>query len=175
MFFVVFFFTLGTADLCPQYPGVRNLYNSVANVTISYGFPFFFYSNYNLLGDVLTIRVRPSTTQVFLVKGNALDCPTFGRDETLLSPHAGELAKIELPLSSELGLQTFMVLVNANTTTDVVISVEGQNPNNADLGQWRLIAILYLTAAIVLLICLFVHAILARGRVHYKVDLSGNE
>jgi hypothetical protein len=85
----------------------------------------------------------------------------------------GVFSKIELKMTHSLGLQTFAIA--SETVTDVVVSAEGQNPNNADLDQWRLIAILYLVAVILLLICLFVHAILARGRVHYKVDLNGNE
>jgi hypothetical protein len=107
------------------------------------------------------------------VKGQDLDCPTYGREETLTTATPGQFSEVNLSVSGPLGLQIFMLA--STEPTDVVVSVEGRNPNNADLGQWRIVAIVYLTAVIVLLIFLFVHAILARGRVHYKVDLSVNE
>jgi hypothetical protein len=165
------------ADNCPQYPGVPPLYNSAVNVTITSGSPYHFYSTYNLLGDTLTLRVRPDDAPVALVKGHALECPTYGRDETLISAAPGHLESCSLSVSGELGFELFMVVITGSSanTTNVVISAEGENPNNADVGEWRLLGILYLTMVLLLLVVLFVHAILARGRVHYKVDLSAND
>jgi hypothetical protein len=166
------------AATCPQSPDIRPLYNSAANVTVGgQDSAFYFYSSYNPLGDTLTLRVRPESAQVALVKGHALECPRMGRDETLLTADPGHLEQYSFAVSGELGFELFMLQIIGGpaNSTSVVVSVEGENPNNADLGQWRLIAILYLASVLLLLVALVVPAVLARGRVHYKVDLSAND
>jgi hypothetical protein len=52
------------------------------------------------------------------------------------------------------------------------VSISGDNPNTTDLNTWLVLTSVFLAVAIVLLVALFVHAIMARGRVHYQVDLN---
>lgn len=148
---------------------VHHIYNTAAEYTVPAKQWLYFYSDFNLLGDDLTVSVYPQTNDVKLYAGSGLSCPTTS-DDVAVSATKGQFTKYEMSVDSELGLQIFGVYSDAET--NVVIGVSGQNPNNADLGQWRVISGVFLAAAIILLIALFVHSILARGKVHYQVEVN---
>jgi hypothetical protein len=157
---------------CPagSFPkGVQYLYNSVTNLTLQNGDWFYFYSDYILLGDTLTVRVLPSKSPASLYTGAGLSCPD-DESKSVVNISGGEWGKFTIDVSSSLGLQIFGV--RANGDTEVVVSVEGKNPNNADRSEWILLSSLFLVAILLLLIAMFVHAILARGKVHYQVDVG---
>jgi hypothetical protein len=158
-----------SAIACP--PGqVAHLYNSATNVTLSAGDWFYFYSDYILLGDTLTVRVLPKSASASLYTGAGLSCPGNDSAPAKAGIAANQWAKYQIPVSDSLGLQIFGV--RADGDTDVVVAVEGENPNNADRAEWILLGALFLVVILVLLVAMFVHAILARGKVHYQVDLG---
>ena len=148
---------------------VNRLYNTAAEYTLAAKEWVYFYSDFNLLGDKLTVSVYPQANDVALYTGSGLTCPTTA-EEAVATAKKGKFTKHQMSVDSELGLQIFGVY--AETETTVVIGVSGQNPNNADLGQWRAITCIFLAAAIILLVSLFVHSILARGKVHYQVEVN---
>jgi hypothetical protein len=158
-----------SAKACPV--GLVRLYNSATNVTLSANESFYFYTDYILLGDKLTVRVAPNTSRVYLFLGDGLLCPDEQKDKPVLTISAGrQFRKYEISVSNSLGVQLFGI--QAEGETDVAVSLEGGNPNNADLGTWVLLSSLYLACAVILLVVMFVHAILARARVHYEVDIT---
>lgn len=148
---------------------VQRIYNTAGEYAIPAKEWVYFYSDFNLLGEVLTVSVYPESKEVKLYTGSGLSCPTTA-DPVAATAKVGEFTNYEMSLDSELGLQIFGVY--AEEDTNAVIGVSGENPNNADLTQWRWISGLFLAATVVLLIALFVHSILARGKVHYQVDVE---
>jgi hypothetical protein len=148
---------------------VEYLYNVAGDFSVPDGGWFFFYSDHILLGDHLTVRLRPNVSEAKLYKGDGLFCPS-GSDSAIATVSPGNWGKASLAVSSDLGLQLFGI--TATTATGLVVSVSGDNPNTADLSTWLVLTSLFLAATIVLLVALFVHAIMARGRVHYQVDLN---
>jgi hypothetical protein len=153
---------------CPA--GIQHLYNSATNLTLDKDEWFYFYSDYILLGDTLTVRVLPKSNQVNLYTGNELSCPGPGSTALQSGLPVREWSTRTIGVSSSLGLQIFGI--QAQGQTEIVISVEGENPNNADRTEWLLIAELFLVVVLLLLVAMFVHAILARGKVHYQVDVG---
>ena len=151
---------------CP--PGINHIYNTAVNVTIdSDDGWYYFYSEYIELGDTLTVRLNP-TSDSNLYFGDGLLCPTT--EESQLFAKQGVFSKTSLKVSGSPGLSIFGV--HAQKGANVIISVMGENPNNQDSKTWRTLSIVFLVLCFVLLIMLFVHAILARGRVHYQVEVE---
>jgi hypothetical protein len=160
-----------SAMACPYDPAPAYLYNSVTNVTLSPGEWFYFYTDYILLGDTLTVRVAPAVPPVGLYLGDGLLCPDDQKDKPVLTVgQPGKFGKYTISVSDSLGVQLFGV--RADVATDVTVSLEGGNPNNADLGTWVILSSLFLVFTVILLVVMFIHAILARARVHYEVDVT---
>jgi hypothetical protein len=156
------------AGLCvPSSLPVDYIFNTAKNVSLQQDKFYYFYSDFNMLGEKLRVIVRPTSASVNLYSGKGLLCPDQS-DVVVSNIVQGKVGSYDISLSNDLGLQIFGVKATADTSA--VISVAGENPNNADLGQWRVLTGLFLALVILLLVMLFVHAILARGRVHYQVD-----
>ncbi|KAK8893340.1 hypothetical protein M9Y10_021757 [Tritrichomonas musculus] len=154
-------------DQCP--PGINHIYNTAANVTINSddGW-YYFYSEYISFGDKLTVRLNPSRTSNLYI-GDGLLCPTQ-QDQSKLTANQGQFSSTEFSVSGNPGLSIFGI--HAEKGTNVIVSVMGGNPNKTDNVAWLKLSIVFLILCFVLLIMLFVHAILARGRVHYQVEVE---
>ena len=153
-------------DQCP--PGINHIYNTAVNATINSDGWYYFYSEYIHLGDTLTVRLNP-TSDSRLYVGDGLLCPTE-QDESQLSAKQGQFSKTSIKVSGNPGLSIFGV--HGSKGTNVILSVMGENPNNQDNSTWRTLSIVFLCLCFILLILLFVHAIMARGRVHYQVEVE---
>ena len=152
---------------CP--PGINHIYNTAVNVTIdSDDGWYYFYSEYITLGDTLTIRLNPSNDATLYV-GDGLLCPTE-KEQTKLTAKQGQFSSTSVQASGEPGLSIFGV--HASKGTNVILSIMGENPNNMDNSSWRTLSIVFLCLCFLLLIMLFVPALLARGRVHYQVEVE---
>jgi hypothetical protein len=150
---------------------VHYLYNSATNEAVPADSWFYFYSDYIALGDVLKVRFHPTGDSADLYKGDGLLCPGDG-DNIAASAQDGRWGQSSFAVSQEIGLQIFGIKVGQHLNTSLVVSVEGKNPNNADLDIWLIVTSLFLAITILLLVALFVHAIMARGRVHYQVEVE---
>ncbi|OHT10842.1 hypothetical protein TRFO_19729 [Tritrichomonas foetus] len=172
MLCLLFAFLSRSYDQCPA--GVAHLSNTAVNVTlVKYDHDntngwYYFYSEYINLGDSLTVRINPSET-VELVQGHGLKCPDQ-ETETQLRAVKDTFSKQSFTVSGDPGLSIFGI--RGQPGTQVIVSVLGKNPNNSDKSEWITISSIFLALSFVLLILLFVHAILARGRVHYQVEVD---
>jgi hypothetical protein len=123
-----------------------------------------------MLGDTLTVRAAQTSAaagSVDLYLGSGLRCPD-ANDSSVSLVGKGAFSQYSIELDSDLGLQIFGL--RSDQATDVILFVEGVNANNADLGSWISMSGLFVAASLLLLAALFVHAILARRRVHYLVE-----
>jgi hypothetical protein len=122
-----------------------------------------------MLGDTLTVRAAQtsgSSGNVDLHLGNGLRCPE-ANDPSVMRVGKGHFSEHSTEVDGDLGLQIFGL--RSDRDTEVILSVEGLNAGNADLGSWVSMAGLFVAASL-LLAALFVHAILARRRVHYLFE-----
>ena len=159
----------GAVGHCPG--PVTHIYNTAAEVPVSHDEIYYFYSEYILLGDTLTVHVHPSV-DVELFEGSDLSCPLEG-DSPAATFAKGASGTFSVSLSDQPGLKIFGVRAkNAGETGTAVVAVSGENPNNSDLGSWQAVSGLFVGCCFALLILLFVHSILARSKVHYQVEVN---
>jgi len=140
---------------------------SANNVTINKNWNYF-YSSHLRPKDTLKVRIYP-TIAVKLAQGNALKCPSILTEAKDDAP-ANKLTKKEFSYNSDLGIGIFGIY--SDVQGFAVISVEGDNPNNHDSTQWAFLTGVFLILCLVLFVLLFIHAIMAREKVHYQVEID---
>lgn len=167
MFLFVFAFLSQSLIQCPS--GIAHIYSTVKNITVdSADGWFYFYSEYLPLGDTLQVRLNP-TDSAKLYVGDGLLCPSAD-EEVQLTAAANSYSSHSFKVKGDPQLSIFGI--HASQGTNVILSVIGENPNKTDKTEWITISSIFLALCFVLLIMLFVHAILARGHVHYQVEVE---
>ena len=150
---------------------VTRFYNTANTTAVSHDSLYYFYSEYILLGDTLTVHVN-SDVDVELFVGSNLFCPS-ATDEPAATIQKGTAGTFSVSASDQPGLKIFGIRAkNTGESGTAVIGVSGTNPNNSDLGSWQAISGLFVGCCFVLLVLLFVHSILARSKVHYQVEVN---
>ena len=155
-----------SANRCPS--SINHLYNTATDATIPANGWFFFYSEYIENGDVQTIHVYPAN-DVELYIGNGLMCPSES-DAPILPAKKGVVSKIDVSVKEGVGAQIYGI--RAREATDVVVSIEGKNRNNYDINEWRVYSLIFLISCFLLMGLLFFHALMARNKVHYQVQIG---
>ena len=163
MFCFVLFSTLYSFEVCPS--TIKQLTLSVDDIDINTDWTYF-YSQHLIPQDTLTVRIYSKDNDVSFNSGKGLLCSNV----TDLVVPKNILFKKDFPIDSNLGVGIFGI--KSNTNTNVVISIEGLNPNNHDSSTWALLTGIFLVLCLILLILLFVHAIMAREKVHYQVEVD---
>lgn len=148
--------------------GINHYYMSADIVSLKANEWYYFYSEAFEHGDDLVVRVHPKDSEVIVANGEKLMCPSESDPHT--TAPAGKTTLHKVSAGGNLALQIFGIHTTSNT--DCVISVMGNNPNNQDVGVWKVLSGVFLAFCILLLVLLFVHSILARGRVHYQVNVE---
>ena len=125
----------------------------------------YFYSTHLPDHDELNVKVH-ADINLKIDAGKGLKCPNNNNKAQLVKDNNVFIFK------SELGIGIFGVYNNNDDPVNGVVSVSGSNPNNHDDPKWVTFTGVYLGLCLLLLVLLFVHAILARDKVHYKVDVQ---
>ena len=170
MLFVLTFFASSLQQCTPD---ITYLANGALNATIPAKSWFFFYSHYIDLKDTLTVRLRPFSGDVKLYQGSGLMCPSDDNDPILTAQaSSNQFFKHDFHFEGAPELAIFGIKNDNDGDVNTIVSVIGNNPNTKDRSIWVVLTSLFLALCFVLLIMLFVHAILARGRVHYQVEVD---
>jgi hypothetical protein len=84
------------------------IHNAATNVSVASGGWFYFYSDYWMLGDTLTVRAAQTSAaagSVDLYLGSGLRCPD-ANDSSVSRVGKGAFSRYSIELDSELGLQS---------------------------------------------------------------------
>ena len=147
---------------------MHHLYSTATKVVIPENCWYYFYSEHIQYGDKQIIRINP-TRNVSLYAGKGLLCPNE-KDAPILLASPNKFSKVNLNLNDKLGLQIYGI--HASEESEVIVSVEGNNPNIADLSEWVIITSIFFASCMILLLMYFLHAVFSRKKVHYQVDLQ---
>ena len=147
-------------------------FNIVDNQTIESGQWLYYYSHHNLNTDQIVVKLYSNGNQELkLAPGSGLQCPDSTQNAVTLAAGSNS-ASLTIKADSELGLVNFGVYNNGNSQTSFIISASGENPNNHDSKTHATFTGIFMALCILLLILFFIHAILARDKVYYKVEVQ---
>ena len=161
-------FCLSTSGQC------ENLQDITFSITDSQTIPSkswkYFYSHYNIASDLITVKVY-SNDALLLAQGEGLGCPN-STENAIKKEASQQSADMHIKATSELGVVNFGVYNDGTTDATFYISAQGENPNNFDSTTHSVLIGVFLGLCILLLVLFFVHAILARDKVYYKVEVQ---
>ena len=160
---------------CKEQP--KDLTFSINKATIEGNETHYYYTHHGIDGDKLTFKLYSEKSLIFNVV-HGIQCPEKNGDTTYRRVHNGGVLTVEFDTSKgdgsvdQLGIVNFAVFNDGQSAVDYTISVSGQNPNNFDAKEHVVLTGVFLGLCILLLVLFFVHSILARDKVYYKVDVQ---
>lgn len=130
----------------------------------------YYYSHHNLDEDSIVVKIY-GDKELTLAYYDGLECPN-STTNGVNKPANTKSAELKVNVDSNLGLVNFGVYNPGTEEAQFIISATGKNPNNHDSPTHSTFIGIYLGLCIVLLVLFFVHAILARDKVYYKVEVQ---
>ena len=169
---ISFFFTLSLSfTQCDEIQADLS-FNIVDNQTIESGKWLYYYSHHELNTDEIVVKLYSTNyNELQLAPGNGLQCPDSTNGAVTLANGAKSVSLTIKP-NSELGIVNFGVYNSGSDPATFLISASGVNPNNYDSKTHTTFTGIFMALCILLLVLFFVHAILARDKVYYKVEVE---
>ena len=161
--------SIQSTEICPVNNSIMPLSYSLTEATLSETGRFDFYSIHSFNKDNLILKIRIlEGNQLIVGQGTNLLCCT--KEEAKDTVSIDSLFEKTYPVDSPLGFSTFSIFGQSGTR--FVVSIDGNNPNNADNSGWFYITLIYFILCVIYLALLFVHSVLSRSKVHYDVVIN---